>query len=403
MIHHKLPSTPLVNICVSISTSSQHTPSSTPSCLPSPDQTHQIRHLFELAHRHGLLPELYQSIPNTYRQKIDRPLFSTFKNKYMEQIAFNRARLNTLLELLSTLQKHDIPVIPLKGPILTKRLYGSVTHRRFEDLDLLVSPAHVSRASAILQDRGYKRKLPLPKKRSQLYIQKGVSSEYLFHKFDGSRIVELHWALSPRVFSFPVSSFRQIYARTTAITLKNQTINVLKRDDLLLYLCIHGTKHQWSQLKWIRDVARIISQSDQSNLTPLVQKAETLGRKRIFLLGVLLAHTFFSSPLPSPLKSKIRRDHILQQLHNRTCKNLIYQDRSPSFFGDFTPYHLLSFERFRDQLSHSIRMLTSVSVRDLHAIPLPSWLFFLYPLIRLIRIVVCTVFNVISVPFTNHR
>src|ERR1700681_921232 len=60
-----------------------------------------------------------------------------------------------LLRLLELFQAAEIPVIPLKGPVLAQILYGDPVLREFEDLDLLVRKRDVLRALQLLNAHGY--------------------------------------------------------------------------------------------------------------------------------------------------------------------------------------------------------------------------------------------------------
>ena len=50
--------------------------------------------------------------------------------------------------------ERNIEVLPLKGPVLAEALYGDVTMRAYNDLDLLVRRENFHRAEVLLLDRG---------------------------------------------------------------------------------------------------------------------------------------------------------------------------------------------------------------------------------------------------------
>src|SRR5438445_800859 len=58
-------------------------------------------------------------------------------------------------------QSHGIPLVSLKGPILSLSVYGDIALRQFADLDVLVHRADVSRARELLLSCGYRPQLPL--------------------------------------------------------------------------------------------------------------------------------------------------------------------------------------------------------------------------------------------------
>jgi hypothetical protein len=60
-----------------------------------------------------------------------------------------------LRNVLASLRQAGIRCIPLKGPVLTVGSYRKLGLRDFDDLDLLVAPADVTRAVAVLAKLGY--------------------------------------------------------------------------------------------------------------------------------------------------------------------------------------------------------------------------------------------------------
>ncbi len=60
-----------------------------------------------------------------------------------------------LRQLLGSLRQAQIRCIPLKGPVLTMGSYRRMGLRDFDDLDLLVTPADVPGAVAVLATLGF--------------------------------------------------------------------------------------------------------------------------------------------------------------------------------------------------------------------------------------------------------
>ena len=60
-------------------------------------------------------------------------------------------------------------------------------------------------------------------------------------------MLEIHWAFVPPHFSFDLD-FLNCWARRVQIPLANRTVPALHPEDLLLVLCVHGSKHCWSHL-----------------------------------------------------------------------------------------------------------------------------------------------------------
>ncbi len=65
-----------------------------------------------------------------------------------------------------------------------------------------------------------------------------------------------------------------------------RTIRQLAPDDLLVALCVHGAKHQWERLSWVRDVAGVLTKWPDIDLDSLLVRASDKGYSRILLLSL---------------------------------------------------------------------------------------------------------------------
>src|ERR1039458_5393604 len=61
-----------------------------------------------------------------------------------------------LASMLKAFNRAGIPVMPLKGPILSLELYGDVGLRQSQDLDLMVMPEDLARAQVCLVSMGWR-------------------------------------------------------------------------------------------------------------------------------------------------------------------------------------------------------------------------------------------------------
>ena len=67
--------------------------------------------------------------------------------------------------------------------------------------------------------------------------------EYDFAREDGS-VVELRWALTPRILYFNLEP-EDLWDRIDKVTLGGDAVSTLSTEVLLLFLCVHGSKHFW--------------------------------------------------------------------------------------------------------------------------------------------------------------
>jgi len=128
---------------------------------------------------------------------------------------------------------------PLKGPGLSERLYGDIGVRQVSDLDVLVEPANLARADALLADLGYARQTSgkiesLARAQELLYVRNTNPAFYL----------DLHQRLLPYVRRDPLA------ARVFACG--------MTKENLLLYLCANQITHRFARLRYLCDVAAFL-------------------------------------------------------------------------------------------------------------------------------------------------
>lgn len=106
------------------------------------------------AEAHGLTPLLY-----THLQAVDVSLPATIKQQLqartMQHSHANRVRAKALAEILTAFQSAGIEALVLKGAALAYLVYLDLGLRPMRDLDLLVSPAQVRQAQALLGELGF--------------------------------------------------------------------------------------------------------------------------------------------------------------------------------------------------------------------------------------------------------
>src|SRR5206468_9003205 len=123
------------------------------------------------------------------------------------------------------------------------------------DLDLLVRPGDVPRATEVLAAAGYAPALALSPARERCFRR--VDGDYpLVHRETGL-LVELHARVSSERFCMPLAT-DALLRRSTAVALGGGEVRTLGDDDLLLVLSVHGAKHRWKRLEWLAALAELL-------------------------------------------------------------------------------------------------------------------------------------------------
>jgi hypothetical protein len=87
-----------------------------------------------------------------------------------------------------------------------------------------------------------------------------------------------------------------------------KSLPTLRRDELFAYLCVHGATHAWSRLKWLADVAALISGNDGSEIERLYRRSIELGAGRSSAQALLLCVQLLGTRVPPRLVEELSSD-----------------------------------------------------------------------------------------------
>src|SRR5262249_16760086 len=178
-------------------------------------------------------------------------------------------------------------------------------------IDILVHQQHVLPAKQILVAHGYCPETEMTSRQEALHLQ--THYVYTFaHDTTGS-VVELHYRIRPRYFSFAIDP-EQLWERLSRISLGGKQVWSFTPEDTLLILCAHGANHCWERLAWICDIAELLRANPRLDWQQVLAQARATGSERMLLLGLWLAHDLLGAALPPALVEQARSDRALQQL-----------------------------------------------------------------------------------------
>src|SRR5882724_4783053 len=358
-------------------------------------------YLSGIALLHGTTPLLYRSLHTTCPEAVPKAILDPLQDHFHTNASRNVFLAGELLKLLSLLEAHRIPAIPYKGPVLAASAYGDLTLRQFYDLDILVHKRDILTAKELFIAQGYWPSLQMTSAQEAAYLQS--HHDYKLVRGDDAVVVELQWEVTQAFFSFPLD-FDHLWERREQVTLAGTTVLNLAPEDLLLVLCVHGSKHLWRRLGWICDVAELIRARPRMNWRRVLEQAHALGGKRMLLLGLALANDLLGAVLPEAILQSIRADHSVTALAAWVKGRLfppvgdpsgLLEERPALDLQDESPVlYFRMRERWRDQVAVCVhygpdylhRVITP-NKRDWALLSLPSWLSGLYYLLRPLRLI----------------
>lgn len=360
-------------------------------------------YLFSEASSHGVLPLLYQNL-NSMDIDIPDASLRQLRNMYHSLTARNLSLANELVQIVKFLEKHSISSLPFKGPTLSMLAYGNLAFRQFDDIDILVHPRDFVRAKNLLLEYGFQLiegnyflneegedRFARAQGEYSLAQQRGVLTIY----------VDLHSRLDSGYLFKLSADFSCFWKRLVSVPLLGCSVSTFCPDDLLIYLCIHGSKSSWKKLKWVCDIAELVKLHPNLDWELIQDRAYSLGAGRMLLLGLALAYEIFKIELPNDVIQKIERDTAIKSLCSR-AKQRIFGILPPIPNRVFTFerfwFQFQSMERIQDRLLYLYRVLISKTLghlerwvrpskKDKDFFELPSNLASFYYLVRPIRLI----------------
>ena len=272
-----------------------------------------------LAWRHGVSPLLYRNLSTICSDLVPSDTMTQLRQKVQAGALLNRALAEELVLLCEAFAAQGVPVMPIKGATLAASAYGDVTLRDFSDLDLLIPERSAAEAQTVLLARGYERKGPSSQSGSTDH------EEGPYHVFIKKRTlfrVDLQWVMAHDHFAFRLDR-PEFWQRQMAVSFGGKTVQGLMPEDLLIVLCVHGSKHAWEQLKWVCDVAELLRAYDRLDWDQIFSSASMWRCRRLLIMGVSLAHRLFDMPLPSAVLAHISVDSDVQMLSHRMPVSLL--------------------------------------------------------------------------------
>jgi Uncharacterised nucleotidyltransferase len=336
--------------------------------------------LVRLAEEHRITPMLFSQLgagsgaPAVTQQRL--------REAFARNAFHSLANAAELIGLLKAFNNERIPAIPFKGVVLGASVYHDLTTRPAGDLDILVHYADLLRATAVLREKGYELQT---KVRADGMPAIADYYEYHFERHTDGMVVELRWRLELTVPKFKRDlGMDWAWPRRRTTMLAGAEVPCMSPETTLLMLCMHGSKHAWSRLIWICDVARLLDSETGLDWQEVMREAKRSGLRRTLALGVLLAHRVTGAAVPPGVLRRLEADAAASNLAQYIEENLF--DAPGSTPPGRVPYSIQLLD-WPDR----IRWLLSLewmrpNGRDEAAVTLPKPLHPLYFVVRPFRI-----------------
>ncbi len=320
------------------------------------------------------LPKMAQAVPFEIQQHLG--------TEYQRNVFHSLANTAELIAVLKEFDQEGIPAMPFKGVVLAASVYRDLNARPAGDLDVLIRPTDLSRATAVLLNRGYELKTDVQADGSPAATN---SYEYHFERKQDGMVMELRWRLELTQPRFRRNlGLDWVWPSHRTALLAGAEVPDMNPEMNLLVLCMHGSKHVWCRLIWVCDVAQLLRSHPDFDWQAVIRESKRSGLWRALAIGVLLVHRMTDIEVPEPVLLSFKSDATANRLALHIAANMF--DAPGSTPRSRIPYKVLLLG-FDDRM----RMVLSLDFlrpneRDRAAVRLPRSLHVLYYLVRPFRI-----------------
>lgn len=349
-------------------------------------------YLVGIARRNAVLPLFGWNLLRHFPDQLPEDVRSVLEQELRHTVQNNMFLTGRLLEIIRFFNENGIEVLPFKGPMLSAQAYGNPALRKYGDLDVLVKPRQFKQAVRLLEDNSY---TPLTSvswlENKNWYISR--KKDIYFRDRDGTVNLELHWKLSGSHFGLP-KEMNGLWDRLEALDLGGTAVPNLAFNDLLIYLCLHGSRHSWERLSWICDINELIRSQADIDWDFFFSEARRFGCENVVALGLRLVDAFFGLDPRVPASNKIKNDIAYDKMVTEIRSRLFSVDAKVVDINERYLYQLKLKERPFDKwklhfhyLSWYARLVFTPNEIDKSVLHFPRVLYPLYYLTRPFRLV----------------
>ena len=280
----------------------------------------------------------------------------------------------TLYDARAVLEGAGVESLSYKGPVASAVAYGDVGTRAYGDVDLLVSPGDFGPARKSLVEGGYE----------QVERLRGLGEVAL--RDERGHVVDLHRSILPRYLPHSLR-FDEVWERRSRVDLGNGEVPALDPADRVVVNCVHGTKHCWYRLAWLRDLAALVA-TEHADPERVRERATAVGCRRQVLVGLWLADAVYDVSPPAWAETALSGNMGVTALGEGLLARLRDGEaRPPSDREQFrTQWRALS--DWSDRAVYATRVATIPSEADVESVSLPPTLTPVYRAVRPVRLAV---------------
>jgi hypothetical protein len=270
------------------------------------------------AFHHKVISLLYNTLSTQFQEYIPKWALDKIKEYHKDASLYTFILSASLTKVIQLLTENNIEVLPIKGAILSKKLYGSASMRLYTDVDILVHQHDIQKTLNLLVETQY---TMLPEGISQSTFLKFMKYYHHGRLVDNNGVlIELHGELSGFYAPEPIT-LKDLKPFLIRNKFNDQTTLDLTDEMLFIFLCLHGSKHCWAKLDYICSISELLRIAPDLNWTIINDLAKKYKMINRVMISILLAKKLFASLVPEVMEDYLSRKASLNTLANKIIAN----------------------------------------------------------------------------------
>jgi hypothetical protein len=252
-------------------------------------------------------------------------------------------------------------------------------------LDVLVEKENLEKAYDLFLTKSYSSEIDKKFIKNNLFIEKNSDIKFVENK--KNILFELHWKLFRNKYSNTQNNVN-IHTEIQNININNSSINIFKNELLLVYLCMHGSKHKWERIEWIVDIDKLLRKAENINWKLVIEISKKYNCNKMLNLGLFLSHKLYDTPINIDLIEKQKNkyyketiEYVLSEMSNITVYKSEFNKNYTSF-----KFHFNLNENLYDKSHFLKKTLLELSNNDVNSLYLNDKFSFIYYLIKPFRL-----------------
>lgn len=317
--------------------------------------------VINLAKSHSVIPLVAHNLQKYCARNLPDNVKSILKTEFRSNAIKNIYLSKELLEIVQLLKDNDINYICFKGASLAASIYGDISFRQFNDIDILIPKKDLLKARDLFFSIGGKVWFLniVTDKKKESFMSSQIAHKFLRHYAYGFEfknqtvLLDLHWQMFPS--DFPLSlSMEYLEPSLEDTIIFNQKISTLSPENNLLLLCGHGSKDCWNKLARICDIAELINFYPQLDWELLIKEGKNRDILRLVLVGLSLANRLYKISLPDFIYEEINQDTKIKSLVNKIeyllfCESNIVKNTLKEYLA-LLLFKIQFIERIQDKI-----------------------------------------------------